>query len=1135
MACAPAGNGSEPRTRWVRAAAAMSPRWKLLRFQTAEKLLPAASAARDGAPSQPSHALSAGRAPAAPSPAADRTALLRQFASACDGAAASHAAHGVYALLLSRGAVEVFLFPAGQLRRADAAAAPPAVTAAPAHFVVAAHESCVTAVRVVAPRAEGELPMFVTVGLDSKLVSVKLWRVSELPPGEAAVARAGRFVDDTAAGGEPRRVVTCAAALRMPSEAQPSAVAVLGGERVGGGALRVVAVGFDDASVVVFQGDLLRERYTRVRVAQAPGEMRDARPVTFLAFCQDDVMVVTEQSVAVLRPLYDKPASPSGKDGAGERPLPSGYEREALDSRGALEGHTVAHVVRTDEIVVAREEALYFFNKDGRGQCLAFPSEGSNACIAAVGPYVVHAAMPNAVVVYDVTTKVIAYRGTGNVRDLFADEEKRSVLLVMTDKSLVLLEEVPLESRVHTLVSRGMYSAAISMAKAEGSESSASAREQPSRPSALYTSAVRQYAEFLMGKSDYDSAAAQLIGTIGGSIEPSWVITRLVEQPGLRSGLRSYLEALHYAGEASFVHTRVLITCYRHDRARAAILQTQTASQDRTADEHIIQVLTDVDWSVREVDMAIDLCCNAGLYGVAESVARRRGRIVRLAQTLVEHLDNVPAGLDVLKSVVDRGEAFDITDLCGRKMLAQEPKEFVSIAADMISCSGSRVSSERGDEASALSAASSAASSVRSHAKTQDPMAPVTHLARLFVDRPRWLASLLESVVTRAASNSTTDEELEALWLMLFEALTRVDMDRSACAPTGRSALKVLQSRMAKINLREALVISERYGHNPCLEYIYEHLRMYRELAQHLRITNDNTGMVRACRRHGKREPLLWLEAVRLFSLQVDTLEICDGDSNLSLMKKAAADTGDTGENVQRSVQRRHDSDAVKSHDTNSAREYLQEAILALDSSGMMSPAEIVEAVCLACPRGHWSIARSYFEQIVGRLTSRAKEEEAAAAALGVEALGVRSECTRLGEAVIVKPKFCGVCDDILTAPSVHFFCNHSYHVACVTSSALSPLPVDETRSGGMGLRMFGGIGSRAAGPAETDDAAVWAEMECPLCAPELDAVMSMRNALEEKNGRHDDFYRVLQSTKRDGGFDTVISFLSRSPFLNGV
>eukprot|EP00173_Palmaria_palmata_P001560 Plantae.Rhodophyta-Palmaria_palmata.ctg18815.p1 GENE.Plantae.Rhodophyta-Palmaria_palmata.ctg18815~~Plantae.Rhodophyta-Palmaria_palmata.ctg18815.p1 ORF type:complete len:268 (-),score=59.14 Plantae.Rhodophyta-Palmaria_palmata.ctg18815:128-880(-) len=212
----------------------------------------------------------------------------------------------------------------------------------------------------------------------------------------------------------------------------------------------------------------------------------------------------------------------------------------------------------------------------------------------------------------------------------------------------------------------------------------------------------------------------------------------------------------------------------------------------------------------------------------------------------------------------------------------------------------------------------------------------------------------------------------------------------------------------------------------------------------------------------------------------------------------------------------------------------LEEAMVALDSTGSLSAVEIVERVCAVCPEGNWKLIQSYFDRTVGRLAARAEEEEAASAVLVRESLEKRAEIERLSEAVVVKATHCDTCDDSLTLPSAHFFCGHSFHVACVVAAAGTDSSSVSSGHGYEPGNFKSNCDMTDSIPVDVGggEASASGDADCPLCASEVKSALSMRDAVEEKNERHDDFFRLLQGSKRDGGYETVMTFLARSPFI---
>lgn len=1021
-------------------------------------------------------------------------------------------------------------------------------------YALHAHDRSVVGIAVVGS-------VILTLGVDDAYSALKIWRFSGTNgTGGGATNDAGaRTGTGTAAGGEGMQ---CTSTLRFAPDDAPTALAVRA--RPGGDGTQVVAAGFTDGAVALLRGDVLRERVQRKRIAPAPGEMSESKPVVFLGFIDSDTLfVVTESSIAVIDVGSEK--------------------RTVLDTRGAdryeLCTLALADTSEALQLCVAREEALYFFTKEGRGPCLAFPTK-ADGCVASIGRYILHGIGGGEVVAYDIQNRVLAYKGRGDVICVFDDGEG-AALICMKDGSMRRLVEVGLKERVGMLLDRELFVAAVSLARSESAAAAANEANGTSAMNELLMRAISRYAEHLIEKNEYDAAAEQLIDTIGysGGVEPSWVITRLVEQPGLRSGLRLYLERLHASGRAAFVHTKVLITCYRHDRARAAVLPKCTPATHATVDDaHVAAVLENVDWKEKEVDSAISMCRAAGLSRVAESLARGRGRHAALAEVLVDDLDDLPAALTLLSSLQDDEHVTRILSVVARRLLVRTPVRFVEFLANAI-CK----------------------SSVRAASTGSPPRVQLSDYAGLFSDRPRWYAVLLERVLARPGGLPAA--EVPAAWLELFEALVCVDVaervaggiqtpsiqpadapasefdDRRSTHSTltdfslslsvrrapraGKRALKILQSRRSMIDLRKALRIAEVHGHDLCLEYLYEYLRMYRELGVCLRENDNGKALLRAARRHGDREPQLWLEALRLFAprafeellalesglgrssdsldtvqpgmLRSSTLDpgntmkrsgtFDDGGSILSRHTSMYEDGsgtsggGGTGAGTGAGTNRRNNIAACYSMDA------LNEVMTALDRSGVLSPLEIVEIVTETCPDAPWVVLSDFLQSSVACMTRRTVQEEFAGVRLAVELQELRKEATQLSEeAVIFRPQSCAACDEAVAVPMMYFFCKHAYHASC-----LAPSHAVRTGAGGTGP---GDGASASAGAAESSGSlgdGMWVE-ECPKCASEQDEAVSLRQALEERNVKHDEFYALLKSSR--DGFATGVEYLERSPFI---
>lgn len=1121
---------------------AMSLRWKPFRFLSVETLLDTTAGRED--------ASSFGEVSLFPTLSAERNherasqqRVLRRFATAAERAVSYDSIDGTFVLALPRGVVQLFhlasLDPSltlGSYRSLHE-------TTPPLHYTFSAHDGAVFSL-VLVRHGDGVLPSLVTLGVDDGNPCLKVWKFrvretsrSPIPPSSAIEDGPSPYQNGNRPVPADENRLECIAVYRLQSDSRPKVLAVKDA-KLGIADISEIAIGFEDASVTILYGEIYRERAMRVRVAPAPGEMIQAKPIVFLRYCGTLLYCVSKVSVVVIVSVVD-PEKDASK--------PVAFRREILDNMGSSTGKLCTVLDYSAELVVARAEGLYFFNRDGLGPCIAFPTEGQKAMVSSMGNYLIHSTEPGSITAYDVVNKLVAYRGKGVLTGCFQGHSSytRNAMLCSADGSILKLSEISLQQRVNMLLKRGLHVPAIALARAESGENA-------NKSNVMLTSALRQYAEYLMGKNRYDEAAEHLVQTIGGGVEPSWVVTRLVEQSGLRSGLRLYLEALHAAGRAAFAHTKVLITCYRHDRARGAILGSNAT--EKTNDEYVINVFSDVDWTEEQVDAAIVLCRDAGLFKVAERVSRRRGRHVQLAHTLVEDLGETEKALALLRSLEDV-EALQVIKACGRRLLEKEPVKFVHYLCDAI--------------------CRSTASMPPGSSK---PLLQLSMFLPIFIDMPAWRAVLLERVL--GTPGGITKANAPKAWILLFESLVCVDVadrlqakrklttqqksrtehghpslggdedsvkaeeqittlessvDTGERGTIGRRALKILQSRRSVIKLRAALEIAEQNGHDPCLEYLYEHLRMYTELGVSLRMSKNGPSLLRACRRHGDREPRLWMELIRLYApLAAKEGYGSEGDAigeDLELVSSSPprrvspiAGVEYVGEDGGMGKILGTISDG--SSERGSAQDLVDEAMVALDRSGLLSQVEIVELVGSACPDAPWSVVREYFERCAAGLKREAAVSEHAGLQLDGEIRELRREAKRLGEeTVVIKPTTCASCEDVVSVPAVHFFCEHSFHVSCLAPGAVGV----GNGVGGASAAMLVGREGVGAGLSNEGKTGMWGE-ECPQCAPELDAMVSMRQALQDKNRKHEEFFAMLKNSR--DGFATIVEFLGRSPFL---
>ncbi|KAL4243038.1 hypothetical protein ABKN59_010911 [Abortiporus biennis] len=178
---------------------------------------------------------------------------------------------------------------------------------------------------------------------------------------------------------------------------------------------------------------------------------------------------------------------------------------------------------RANNIIVARDDAVYICGTDGRGACYAYEGTKSsvythlNYLVIISPPFVASAGAPSATVrnfvakkqdsssseitkvtVLDLENKFVAYSGTftEGVREVFSASGQ--VYLLSNSGKLSCLEEKPTPAKLDLLYRKSQYLIALNLAKTQRLDDSS------------VTDIHRQYGDHLYSKGDYDGAMQQL-------------------------------------------------------------------------------------------------------------------------------------------------------------------------------------------------------------------------------------------------------------------------------------------------------------------------------------------------------------------------------------------------------------------------------------------------------------------------------------------------------------------------------------------------------------------------------------------------------------------------------------------------
>ncbi|GJQ13053.1 hypothetical protein GpartN1_g4844.t1 [Galdieria partita] len=886
--------------------------------------------------------------------------------------------------------------------------------------------------------------------------------------------------------------------VHLNYESRPTAVAV-------DSHCNNAAVGFADGTVLVLIGDIKVDKTNKLRILPGAGETTGPFGVHFLSFetsfsswtpnnSEMRIFLTTSSSVAVIK--VDSLTS---------------YHREVLDRKGGEQMRcSVMFSIdnNLDEMFVARDEAIYFFHGDGRGPCIAFPCLYSQVCSKNNYIMICNEMEDGEWMIYDMKHKLIAFREKAPCKklaclcsislpiEIFRKMEKADhvgtreiyFLLISTDGRCFVLREKSVRERVHLLMQKRFYEAAVALARN-------SALKFPSESSRqLMYEVLLEFGIHLLGRGDFESASNQFVEGIHYGIPASKAIKLLCDQPCTKKALIRYLEALHLHGDASLPYTRVLLTCYKYERLENGSMLSDDA---QWIEEKLLSDISQHPLSKQDARELCELCIDAGLVTLAHEFAWSFEIYdIFLEQSLERNQSNI----------ANVFEQFD--SLEPAKVL----ESLESYARRFFDCSSIHFMKWLSNWTCRLFSNSS---SSQQHWEKF-----IQTICHIYIDNPRGLVKFFESIFNSEIDSSLVFWDVKTIRRMWFESLLftdsmkflemeeRIPFEQQNLKVTepyflstlydstmliektphsardkmnnAHKALSLLQSSRVGIDDMEALSLAELYGHAPCMEYLFERTKKYSDLGHLLLLKKDAASLLRVCRRHGTREPNLWIQLLQFFA---------------SLYKEDV-------------TQERQRIPAI-----------LQEIIDALDRSGIMTPLGIVQSL-MNCSNGKipLPIIQSYMERTLSALRYQLEEEEATLNTLESQMRTLKEEKNKLdGSVMIIQNDRCSKCGVQLTVPLIHFLCGHSYHIDCLVDMQSSTKSVSTM------------LGSAPYSGQTTELRVDTSSLSCSLCEREFEGIVSMKAAFEDRKREPEDFFRFISNSK--DGFNTVVEFLGRCVF----
>ncbi|KAL6960499.1 Vacuolar protein sorting-associated protein 11 [Sarracenia purpurea var. burkii] len=737
----------------------------------------------------------------------------------------------------------------------------------------------------------------------------------------------------------------------------------------------LIAIGLDNGCIYGIKGDIARERIKRFKLQVDNHSDKSQSSITGMGFRVDgqatQLFAVTPTSVS----LFSLQTEP--------------YSGHTLDQIGC-NANAVAMSDRL-ELIIGRDEAIYFYEVDGRGPCWAF--EGEKKFIGWFRGYLLcviadQRSGKNTFNIYDLKNRLIAHSLViKEVSQMLC--EWGNILLIMADKSALCIGEKDMESKLDMLFKKNLYTVAINLVQSQQADAAATAE------------VLRKYGDHLYSKQEYDEAMAQYINTIG-HLEPSFVIQKFLDAQRIYN-LTNYLEKLHEKGLASKDHTTLLLNCYTKLKD-VEKLNVFIKSEDGVGEHKF------------DVETAIRVCRAANYHEHAMYVAKKAGRHEWYLKILLEDLGSYEEALQYISSLEPSQAGVTVKEY-GKILIAHKPNETIEILL--------RLCTEEGEPHKRGTSNESYPSMLPS---------PVDFL-NVFIHHPESLMDFLEKY-TNKVKDSPAQVEIHNTLLELylsddlnFPSISLVNIDDNnnfrgerppvaAVMPTAKSNGKLSadhinlnkekdhQKRLQKglqllktawpsnvehplYDVDLAIILCEMNAFKEGLLHLYEKMKLYKEVMACYMQAHDHEGLIACCKKLGDSgkggDPTLWADVLKYF--------------------------GELGEDCSKEV---------------------KDVLTYIERDDILPPIIVLQTLsknpCLTL-----SVIKDYIARKLEQESKLIEEDRRAIDKYQEETLAMRKEIQDLRtNARIFQLSKCTACTFTLDLPAVHFMCMHSFHLRCL-------------------------------------------------------------------------------------------------------
>jgi len=867
--------------------------------------------------------------------------------------------------------------------------------------------------------------------------------------------------------------------------------------------LSQLALGLGNGAVMLFDGNLLRDRNVKQALIQGQGPT-----VVAVHFREPDSPPLGADGLPLPSSGSSKAPQPISLFVVTTATVSTIYTkhprlpREEIDSDNGCEELLGTCVNEPEKrLVVTTKDAVFFYEPEEKREAYGF--EGSKKIAAWFNGYLVlvcpnksmdsgaaaaaggmggrEALGTDTLTIYDLKNKFIAYTFGRFDSIALVCAEFSSLFVVTHKRQLFQLSEHDLHSKMDKLFKMNLYQISIALAS------------NAQRDRSFVMDIFQRYGDHLYSKGDFDGAISQYLQTIG-YVEPSYVIRKFLDAARIHN-LTRYLQALHEQGRANKDHTTLLLNCVTKLKDVAKLDQFVAQSGAGGAGGGLsFDVVT-----------AINVCRQANYFDHALYLARKHQRHDLYLAIQVDDTANLADALAYIASLPDARDVDRFVKLYGSKLMLTLPQETTTLLKDLCSpgwtptpmrhsasIGGEKASSLQIDllaPPSASMAASAAASPSSASASSSGSMgasgpANPAEFIHLFVEHPDKLEQFLSAFIDDAQGNSGPTSGVMAalpaqaqtilyntlmeLYLRRYAAEEKAAKEKAAAAAAAAGgaadsssllsvtahpadsayarAYSLVKSAYGRYDAAHALVLCKMYCFEKGILHLYEKMKLYHEiLAYHIEHRQAQQVLRAAAKyadRADNRGPNLWLQALSYFAAQSDPFE-----------------------------------------------EEIQTVLQAITERKLLPPLMILQQLA-ANPNKQLSVVKGFIIRALAEEQQLIQANQEEIARYQTETQAMREEIHRLHtQPITFQGLKCHQCSSLLSLPAIHYLCKHSFHARCVVDT----------------------------------------ESECPKCAQQYRQVRGIRDSMKATAAMHETLFKKLEDEQ--DGFSVVAEYFGRGLF----